>query len=183
MNDDKKLIERYIAGFDDGFEQLYNKYKRPLYSYLAKFLNSDRAMLDDIFQETWSKVIKNINKYKDNQNFLAWVITISRNLTFDQFRKSSYKSEKVEFDESYIGASFQMPDQGLYQQEFANLLNEHVQDMATEQKEVYLLRSQGLSFKDIAKVQDVSLNTALGRMHIVVNKLRPIVKSYFNTRN
>ena len=177
---DKQLIDSYIEGDEHAFVTLYEKYKKPLYSYLVKFLSSDRAIVDDVFQEAWVKVINNINKYSDNQNFFSWVITIARNLAFDKFRKASYKREKVDFDESYIGASSETPDKGIEKKELVKILEEHTVDIPTEQKEVYILRSQGVSFKDIAQIQGVSLNTALGRMHYVVSKLRPVLRSYLS---
>lgn len=175
---DKQLIDRYLAEDDEAFEILYSRYKKAIYSYLNKLIPGQTTLVDDLFQQAWMKVIKNLPKYRDNQTFLAWVIRIARNLSIDYFRKESRKQamslDGIEADVP----DFALPSKGVEAGELGSAIQKAVNTLPADQKEVFVLRQENIPFKEIAVIQETTLNTTLGRMHYAVNKLRGLLKEW-----
>lgn len=170
---DIELIDKYLANDYDAFEILYNRYKKQLYAYLNRLLPGQYALADDIFQQAWIKVIRRLPEYKDSQKFLAWVMRISHNLTIDHFRKSKreFTCEESENEKLFSSDSFQ-PWMDLDREELAEALDRCIAKLNDEQREVFLLRQEEISFKEIAEIQSSSINTALGRMQYALRNLR-----------
>ena len=175
---DKELIKLYLNQDDEAFEILYSKYKNAVYSYLNKLIPGQTVLVDDLFQQTWVKVVKNLGKYRDNQNFLAWVVRISRNLSIDYFRKEGRKKTSSMEGVEVVGSALELPSSGLECGELGAAIANAVEALPLEQKEVFVLRQQNVSFKEIAAIQKTTLNTTLGRMHYAVNKLRTVLKEW-----
>ncbi len=175
---DKDLIELYLKQDEEAFLILYNKYKNAVYSYLNKLIPGQSGLVDDLFQQTWIKVIKNLSKYQDKQNFLAWVVMISRNLSIDHFRQESRKpSQSLEGVEA-VASILQRPTLYIECGELGKAIAAAIEELPVEQKEVFILRQENVSFKEIALIQNTTLNTTLGRMHYAVNKLRTVLKEW-----
>ena len=173
---DQLLISRYLEGNEDAFEVLYERYHKAIYAYLHKLLPGQSALIDDTFQKTWLKVIRYLPRYQDQNNFLSWTIKISRNLAYDHFRKDK---GDVEFSEENDARSKEfIPGSNLVHNEMGEAIAEAVEALPLEQREVFQLRQEGISFKEIAAIQQTSLNTTLGRMHYAVNRLRGILKDW-----
>jgi len=178
---DKELIESYLKDNNEAFKELYNRYKNALYGYLNKMLPSQHAVIDDIFQKTWIKVIKNLEKYKDNQKFSAWLFRISHNETMDYFRKrkrevSIEDSNKEIFYSGLEKVNSEQPWKEIDKKELKTLLKNCLSELSPAQKEVFLLRQEEFSFKEIAQIQDISINTALSRMQYALKALRICIK-------
>lgn len=175
---DKELIELYLAQDDAAFEILYSRYKNAVYSYLNKLIPGQTTLVDDLFQQAWMKVVKNMAKYQDKQTFLAWVIRIARNLSIDYFRKESRrKSTSLDSIDADV-PDFGLPSVGIECGELGKAISEAVETLPADQKEVFVLRQQNVPFKEIAVIQETTLNTTLGRMHYAVNKLRGLLKDW-----
>ena len=173
------MINLYLDQDDEAFEILYSRYKNAVYSYLNKLMPGQTALVDDLFQQTWVKVVTKIDKYQDQQNFLAWVIRISRNLSIDYFRKEGKKKMTSMENAPEISTSgLEMPSSGLANEELGAAIARAVETLPDEQREVFILRQQDVSFKEIAVIQNTTLNTTLGRMHYAVNKLRTMLKEW-----
>ena len=175
---DEQLIALYLGEDDEAFEILYGRYKNAVYSYLNKLMPGQIALVDDLFQQAWMKVVKNLSKYRHSQNFLAWVLRIARNLAIDYFRKESRRQTSSIEDVETAGSPLDLPSMGIESGELGQAISTAVQDLPLEQREVFVLRQQDVSFKEIAALQDTSLNTTLGRMHYAVNKLRSVLKEW-----
>jgi len=171
---DSVLVTRLKAGDEKSFEILYNRYRLQLYSYLNKMLKNQSALVDDLFQQTWIKVYKNIDKYHDEQKFISWLFRVSHNLTIDYFRKESRKKH-TELNEN-LPELRDLPWQKAVKQEINIAVQDAINQLPEIQKEVILLRQQGVAFKKIATIQDVSINTVLGRMHYAVKKIQQILQ-------
>jgi RNA polymerase sigma-70 factor, ECF subfamily len=175
---DKELIDLYLAEDDQAFEILYSRYKNAVYSYLNKLIPGQTTLVDDLFQQAWMKVVKNVVKYRDNQTFLAWVIRIARNLSIDHFRKESRrKTTSLDGVEADV-PDFSLPSLGIECGELGAAISAAVATLPSDQKEVFVLRQENVPFKEIALIQDTTLNTTLGRMHYAVNKLRSLLKDW-----
>lgn len=171
---DEELIHAYLNGNCDSFNVLYERYKRPLYAYLNRMLEN-HALADDVFQQAWLRVIRKLGDYENKQKFFAWLTMIARNLAIDQFRKEKNSAELPLDDENIAVSepvSHSEPWRNMHNRELAKALQNAADGLADEQKEVFLLRQEGLSFKEIAEVQNCSINTVLGRMQYAVRNLR-----------
>lgn len=173
---DRKLIDGYLAGNSACFDQLYERYRRPLYSFLNGMLPGQPDIADDLYQKTWIKVINNLGRYHEKSTFLSWLLRIARNNAIDHFRRE--KKNVHENIEDHAIAGRDEPWHRLHRQELAVAVQEAIGKLAEEQREVFLLRQEGVSFRDIAEISHCSVNTALGRMHYAVRKLRSLLRDW-----
>jgi len=179
---DIELIKRYLKNESDAFKALYNRYNKALYGYLNKLLPGQHAVIDDIFQKAWIKVIKNLEKYQDNQKFSAWLFRIAHNEAMDYFRKYKREVYLEDLNEGafYTGSEIfnsELPWRELDRRTLKKLLQNCLSGLSPEQKEVFLLRQEEFSFKEIAEIQDISINTALSRMQYALKALRICIKT------
>lgn len=174
MISDYKLIRKYLGGDRSAFEELYSRHKSRLYSYIHRLLGMEyRSSVDDIYQQTWIKAINRFNKYKDTGNFNSWMLRIAHNHFIDLCRKN-----KVSFSElPEIVDLKDMPGEELIKTERDNELNECIEKLRPDMKSVVLLRQQNISFKDIAQIQNISINTALSRMSYALKSLKKMLSS------
>ncbi len=174
MEDDGVLIQAYLAGDVSSFDTLYTRYKRPLYAYLNR-MTGNHALADDLFQQTWIRVIRRLEKYESKQKFFAWLTMIAHNLAIDHFRKEKTSAE-LPLDDENIAVSEPVshtePWMKMHNRELEKALKAATEELAPELKEVFLLRQRGISFKEIAEVQNCSINTVLGRMQYAIRNLR-----------
>lgn len=174
---DELLTAAAARGDAAALEMLFERYKRPLYSYLNRMLNSDTMTADDIFQELWIKVMNKLPKYREQGKFSAWIFQVARNQVLEHFRreKSRAKIGAVTDDGSVpeTAADRNIDPAGMLSAcELEEKLETLLQQLPPEQREVFTLRQDGLSFKEIAEIQKCPLNTALGRMHNCLKFLR-----------
>lgn len=175
---DRELIDAYLAGDQDAFATLYERYRRPLYSYLNKMLPGQTATVDDLFQQTWLKAINYLAKYQDQQTFFSWVARIAHNAAIDHFRRESQRPT-IELDEDLqLPEESGIPWRKVGQTELAQAIEAAVAELPADQREVFILRQNDVPFKEIAVIQKSSLNTVLGRMHYAVTKLRQRLREW-----
>ena len=178
---DAALIREYLAGKDKAFEKLYRKYERPLYSFIYRFVGS-RESAEDVFQQTWLKVIGALENYDERGKFGSWLFGIANNASLDLVRKKStdkrddYASEKMD----HLPRKEMIPDESVIHKEQSALLEKGIDALPREQKQVVLLRVYAeMSFKEIAAMIDAPLNTVLGRMHYAVKNLRKMIETAY----
>ena len=177
---DEELVNSYVNGNSKSFEILMNKYKDRIYTYIYfKVKNKDVA--EDIFQETFIKVINSLKngKYSHDGKFASWVTRIAHNLTIDFFRKEKQLRTVSNNPENNIDVfnttKFAEPtiEDNMIQTQINSDVKRLVETLPDEQKEIIILRHYvGMSFKEIAAYTDVSINTALGRMRYALLNLR-----------
>ena len=176
--DDQELIREYLAGSDESFNVLYERYKSLLYGYLNRLLGGDSACADDLFQQTWIRAVDQLGRYEDRQQFSAWLLRIAHNLAIDHFRKSGRLSqvEVVSLDEPESGIEVSgtndEPWRAMHREELEKAIAEAVKKLAPELREVFLLRREDVPFKEIARIQNSPINTVLARMQYALKNLR-----------
>ncbi|MFA6814965.1 MAG: sigma-70 family RNA polymerase sigma factor [Lentisphaeria bacterium] len=175
-SEDYELIQLSQAGDEQAFQKLYSRYKLPLFSYLHKLLPGRVSLVEDIFQMVWIKAVNNFHKYQDQQKLLAWLCRIAHNLVIDYFRNKKNR-DMDEIPETVSSDSLD-PEMEIKQQELSGAVREAITQLSEEQQEIIQLRMQGISFKEIAEQQKISLNTALSRMHYAVQNLRKILVDF-----
>ncbi|MBN1951597.1 MAG: sigma-70 family RNA polymerase sigma factor [Bacteroidales bacterium] len=180
---DFELVQDFIKGNQASIEILINRHRKKVYTYIVMVVK-DQYLAEDIFQDTFIKVIKSLRegRYKDNGRFLSWVIRISHNLMIDHFRKekqlSTVSNDSYETD-IFNSRKFAEPtiEEEMIHGQITRDVRRLIQELPDDQREVVILRHFcGLSFKEIAEQTDVSINTALGRMRYALINLRRLIK-------
>lgn len=178
---DQELVSLYLEGNHKSFETLISKHKQKVYAFiLSKIKNRDLA--EDVFQDTFIKVINSLQKGKYNEEgkFLPWVMRIAHNLVIDHFRKSNKMrtiAPKDEFDIfDIIHDESKNIEEDLVNGQIHVDLRKLIECLPEDQKEVLKMRYYAeLSFKDISESTGVSINTALGRMRYALINLRKLI--------
>jgi RNA polymerase sigma-70 factor (ECF subfamily) len=178
---DKQLIKQYLDGNEACLEMLINRHKDRIFTTIIMVVQ-DRYIAEDIFQETFIKVIRTLKKGKYNEEgkFLPWILRIAKNLAIDHFRKKkrlpTITSQDGEDVFRTINISAENREERLVRTEKEDLVREMVSRLPEEQREVLIMRHYAeMSFKEIAEMTDVSINTALGRMRYALNNLRKMM--------
>lgn len=178
---DAFLVNEYISGSEIALEKLINRHKLRIFNFIkSKVLDRDTA--EDIFQDTFIKVIKTLKSgvYNEEGKFLPWVMRISHNLMIDFFRKNN-RIPTIENNDEYdvfkfISDTTPNVEMTLFQDQIISDLQKLVQELPEDQKEVLVMRLyRDMSFKEIAENTNVSINTALGRMRYAIINLRKLV--------
>ncbi|MEI6682225.1 MAG: sigma-70 family RNA polymerase sigma factor [Bacteroidota bacterium] len=179
---DQELIGKYLAGYEPALEKLIRRHKTRVYAYILMVVK-DKELAEDLFQDTFIKVINTFRsgQYKEEGKFIQWVMRIAHNLIIDYFRKAK-RIPIVENNDDYdIFDKVRIPVESVEEQLITEQIHRDVKKLIdylpSEQKEVLVMRHYGdMSFKDIAEVTNVSINTALGRMRYALINLRKLVK-------
>jgi RNA polymerase sigma-70 factor (ECF subfamily) len=153
-------------GNKEKFGELVEKYQDALYTFIF-YSVKDEGTAKDILQETFIKALKEINNYKEEGKFKAWLWTIARNKVMDFYRKSS---KIVPLEEDTIKQDDETSKDALGKIELKHIQN-LIDELPKEQKEVILMR-QYLSFKEIASVLDCPLGTVLARLNRAIKKIQ-----------
>jgi RNA polymerase sigma factor (sigma-70 family) len=180
---DYELIQQFIKGEQSCFEEIIRRHKNKVFAYISLYIR-DQALVEDIFQDTFLKVIQSVRsgKYYDNGKFLSWVMRIAHNLIIDHFRRTKQMNTTSNDDyESDIFNSKKFADSNiediLIQKQIHQDVRMLIGQLPEDQKEVVILRHYaGLSFKEIAGITDVSINTALGRMRYALINMRKMME-------
>ncbi|MBU2996141.1 sigma-70 family RNA polymerase sigma factor [Cellulophaga baltica] len=180
--DDSVLVKNYINGEEKALEVLINRHNQRISSFIySKVL--DRDITEDIFQDTFIKVIKTLRKgsYSEEGKFLPWVMRIAHNLVIDHFRKNKRMPMFEGSDDfnifSVIGDDKLNAEKQLIKDQIDSDLNLLIEELPEDQKEVLLMRIyRDMSFKEISENTGVSINTALGRMRYALINLRKVIE-------
>ena len=179
---DSDLISNYIQGNELSLEILIKRHQQRLYSYIYSKVK-DRVITEDIFQDTFIKVIRTLKlgNYNEEGKFLPWVLRIAHNLIIDHFRKLKRMSTFKNTDDfdifSLISDGNLDAEKKMIQQQVLSVVSELIHELPKEQKEVLVMRIyKDMSFKEISENTNVSINTALGRMRYALMNLRKIIE-------
>lgn len=179
---DNELVQRFITGDQESLETLIVRHKSRVFSYILLIVKN-QELAEDIFQETFIKVIRSLKrgKYIENGKFVSWVLRISHNLIIDHFRKEKLKgtisndSSDMDIFNSQKFSEDTIEDQ-MVNSQILKEVKHLVQELPEDQRQVIHMRHyMGLSFKEIAEQTDVSINTALGRMRYALINLRKLI--------
>jgi RNA polymerase sigma-70 factor (ECF subfamily) len=177
---DKEWLDRYRQGEADALEALIKKHHRSLFGFIVN-MTAGGDDPDDVFQETWLKAVRNLNRYRDD-NFGGWLIRIARNTIIDRQRQRkpsislNMESETGGSLANILADSCPSPSDQAEARDMGLAIAEAVKQLPEPQKEVFLMRVEAdLSFKEISKIQKVSINTALARMQYALAKLRTVL--------
>ena len=178
---DALLVKNYVAGDEKSLSTLINRHQSKIYGFIYSKIQ-DRDICDDIFQDTFVKVIKTLKtkSYNEEGKFLPWVMRIAHNLIIDYFRKSKKMPMHRDNDEysifSLISDTSPNVESRIITEQIELDLSRIIDELPDDQREVLVMRIyQDLSFKEIADLTGVSINTALGRMRYALLNLRKVI--------
>lgn len=181
---DALLVKKYVAGDESALATLINRHQSKIYGFIFSKI-ADRDLTDDIFQDTFIKVIKTLksNSYNEEGKFLPWVMRIAHNLVIDHFRRNKKMPMFRETEEfsifSIMTDHSQTIENKMISDQVEKDLKKLIEELPDDQKEVLVMRIyQDLSFKEISELTGVSINTALGRMRYALMNLRKVIEKH-----
>jgi RNA polymerase sigma-70 factor (ECF subfamily) len=186
--EDKSLVSLYLKGDEKAFETLLMRHKNKIYNYIFAKIR-DRALSQDIFQDTFIKVVKTLKKgsYNEEGKFLPWAMRIAHNLMIDHFRKANkvrmISESSSKSDDFNIFSVLKLEDENIEdvitREEIEVQMVELIEHLPAAQRDILKMRIfQEMSFKDIAEKEDVSINTALGRMRYALINMRKLIEKH-----
>ncbi len=178
---EKDLVRAYLKGNELAIEQLITRHKDRVYTYIICKVKIE-SVAEDVFQDTFIKVINTIKKgkYNDEGKFLPWVMRIAHNLIIDYYRKNNKMQLVTGNDDFDIFDVIRCPNKDASEEmEVAQVLGDVkklIKYLPSDQKEVLMMRLYyDMSFKEISETTNVSINTALGRMRYALINLRKLI--------
>ena len=179
---DQQLIHQYLDGDQRAFEELLNRHQQKIYTSIYLFVK-DQSLAEDIFQEVFIKIIDTLRKGKYNHEgkFSQWAMRISYNLCVDYFRRNKRRPQVQPTEEFDIFDVLKVTEDNAEQRIIRSQTHEKVRRLVDmlppEQREVVILRHYAdMSFKEIASLTRVSINTALGRMRYALINIRKMIE-------
>jgi len=181
---DSTLVSDYIQGNEACLTVLIKRHQQRLFSFIYSKVH-DRDITEDVFQDTFIKVIKTLKKgnYNEEGKFLPWIMRISHNLVIDHFRKTNRmpsfrKTDKFDIF-SLISDGNLSEESRMIKEQIHSDVKDLLQELPVEQKEVIIMRIyKDMSFKEISENTGVSINTALGRMRYGLINLRKVIEKH-----
>ncbi len=187
---DEELILRFNEGEVVAFELLLERYRRPIFNFIYRSVR-EQGRAEDLLQDVFLKVVQRAGDFRGQAKFSTWLYTITRNLCIDHSRKMSHRRHRSLDAPAYRGdeGSEAMVDRvasntpgvarGAIASQLSAEIAEAVETLPQEQREVFLMRQvQGLRFKDIAAIVDVSENTVKSRMRYALERLQAALSEY-----
>lgn len=181
---DAVLVSNYIKGDESSLAVLIKRHKQKIYSFIYSKV-FDRDITEDVFQDTFIKVIRTLKlgKYNEEGKFLPWVMRIAHNLVIDHFRKNNRMPKfdnSSDFDIfSVISDSSLNAEKVLIKDQVENDIKRLIEELPEDQKQVLVMRMYNdMSFKEISENTGVSINTALGRMRYALINLRKVIDKH-----
>jgi len=179
---DHELVSRFLNGNEEALQDLITRHQRKIFTSIY-LLAKDRELSDDIFQETFIKVINTLRSgnYNEEGKFLSWVLRIAHNLVIDHFRSLKRMPMVHDTEEYSIFDSLPLMDENvedkLIHVQIQNQVRLLVEELPFDQREVVIMRHfADMSFKEIAESTGVSINTSLGRMRYALINLRKLIE-------
>lgn len=179
---DQELLQAYSTGNEDAATILIERHRKRIYDYI-RMMVKDADLADDLFQETFIKVLKSLReeRYTDNGKFVAWVMRIAHNQIIDHFRRQKQQNNVSNEDAGYDllnnkKFSDRTIEEHMISDQISSDIRRLIDFLPEEQREVVMLRHYNdMSFKEIAEKTGVSINTALGRMRYALINLRKLI--------
>lgn len=181
---DALLVKNYVEGDENALTILINRHQSKIFGFIYSKI-SDRDISNDIFQDTFIKVIRTLKSksYNEEGKFLPWVMRIAHNLIIDHYRKNKKMPMFRETEEfsifSIMSDDSPTIENKIIREQVEIDLKKLIEELPADQKEVLVMRMyQDMSFKEISEITGVSINTALGRMRYALMNIRKVIDKH-----
>ena len=181
---DALLVKKYVEGDENALTVLINRHQSKIFGFIYSKI-SDRDISNDIFQDTFIKVIRTLKSksYNEEGKFLPWVMRIAHNLIIDHYRKNKKMPMFRETEEfsifSIMSDDSPTIENKIIREQVEIDLKKLIEELPADQKEVLVMRLyQDMSFKEISEITGVSINTALGRMRYALMNMRKVIDKH-----
>ena len=181
---DEELMARYARGDSAAFEEIYRRYRGPVFRFMLRSVRGDRATAEDLFHDVMMKVVGAAERYKPSAKFSTWLFRIARNTCIDAARRKKFEpSGKYLADpaspdsenltvEDVIGDMKDNPEDAATDTQTRDALTALLAELNPDQREVFLLREvEGLSFQEVANIAGCTESTAKSRMRYAISYL------------
>lgn len=182
--EDKQLIAEFLDGSDEAFEELVNRHLQSIYNFLYQF-TQDRDSLDDLTQETFIKVWKNIRKFDPEKNFRTWLFAIAKNTAYDFLKKkktipfSFFENSEGDSPLENISEENPLPDEILQRQDLEKELDQKLQELPDNYRIILLMRyKDDFSLQEIAEILNLSYNTVKSQHARALANLKKILQGF-----
>lgn len=183
MLSDQELVVLFANGDNSAMDEILKRYHKKVYYYIRHLVRK-QELAEDLCQETFIKVINSLKKdtYHDDGHFSSWIMRIAHNLVIDHFRKENkiptQSNENGDIDLfNNVKFSDENIEQKIVKSQIHNDLQKLITQLPDEQRSTVIMRLKlDMSFKEIADLQDISINTALGRMRYAIINLRKMIQ-------
>lgn len=182
---DGVLIQLYQDGKESALETLITRHKSRIFTGIYMLVN-DRYLAEDIFQETFIKIIHCLKKgkYSHEDKFAPWAMRIARNMSIDAIRSKERMPKIVDSEGKnvidFLKIAEHSPEEQIVDKENTKSVRDLIEQLPEEQKEVVVLRHYAnLSFKEIAEITETNLNTCIGRMHYAIINLKKMMNPVY----
>lgn len=175
---DEALMQAYANDDQLAFNKLYERYRIALYRYMRRQLSAPEAVLDELYQDVWLKLINSRQQYQIKASFKTFLYQIANNTLKDYYRRQSVRKimTNIEYDADIVDDSL-LPEELLENSELIQRFKQGLNDLPQQQRDVFLLREEaGLTSAQIAEVMQVSTDTIKSRMRYAVNRLKEIIE-------
>ncbi|MDH5518431.1 MAG: sigma-70 family RNA polymerase sigma factor [Gammaproteobacteria bacterium] len=174
---DEALMQAYAKNDQLAFNVLYERYRLSLYRYMFKQTSMPEAVLNELYQDVWLKLINSRSQYQVKASFKTFLYQIANNTLKDYYRRESVRSIMSNLeDDTQIQDKAKLPDDRLQENELMEKFRQALNELPQDQRDVFLLREEaGLTSVQIAEVMQVSLDTVKSRMRYAVSRLKEII--------
>jgi len=173
--DDGVLMLAWASGSAAAFDELYARHKGPLYRFLLRTVK-DRGTADELFQETWSRVVAARARYRPEARFTTWLLQIAHNLAIDTFRKRRPQAGAEETEAVFAAQAAperEQPEHALSDFELRRRMQQAIESLPDDQRTTFVLRMENeLSIEDIASITGVGKETAKSRLRYAMARVR-----------
>ena len=181
---DEELVKRVKAGDIDAFEDIIAKYEKRVFGVIYNMLKNDND-IEDIAQDVFIKVYRNIDKFKGNSSLYTWIYRITTNMCLDYMKKNKsmiYIDEKVQLDDSEVDLQLtskeKLQDELYEEKEMNQKLNKAIDKLPDKQKAMIVLRDiKGLSYDEISEILEIKLGTVKSQINRARLKLKEILEN------
>lgn len=174
---DELLMQAYAGNDRLAFDELYGRYRVPLYRYMHRLLSAGDEIITELYQDVWLKLINTRQQYRVAASFKTFLYQIAINTVRDYLRRESVRQimSTIE-DESLVKDQSHQPDEKVLQDELMDRFKQELKSLPAEQREVFLLREEaGLTSVQIAEMMQISVDTVKSRMRYAVSRLKSVL--------
>ena len=175
---DETLALQIQAGSQQALAELVNRHHSPLIGYLYRMLGGNRALAEDLVQETFLRVLRSIHHYKHPRPFKPWLYAIATNLVRDHYKKADTQRTQSILDDGIFQDNISStPEDSLLAADEAHQVSEAISSLPTHQRETIVLRYyQGLSHREIAEALSIPVGTVKSRLSLGLMRLRELIE-------